>query len=322
MDTGCPKTVCGKPFMDAFISSKGKDELIRRSFENQSFKFGDGNIYNSNMNHKINVEIGGYKTTINTSVVDVNIPLLLGMDYLKKWGVVIDTGKDELYIRKSKESFKIGSTKSNHWKLPIQNGKTMHKQAHRLVLSVDLNSLDERELRKHIVKTNKNLAHKSEGHMLRLFQMAGKADRKTRKVLKDVCESCNICKQFRKTRPRPKVALSKANTINEVVSLDLKEKREQKCHILYCVDEFAGYIMAAVIRNKEPDTILKTLTRIGIREGPGQPSRGWFSDNGGEFRNSVMMEAADKLGLNIFLTAGNSPWSDGKKTKETITLVT
>ena len=122
VDTGCPKTVCGKPFMDAFIASKGKYEHIKRSYENQSFKFGDGKIYNSNMNHEINVEIGGYKTTLNTSVVDTNIPLLLGMDYLKKWGVIIDTGKEELYLRKSNESFKIDAAKSNHWKLPIQNG--------------------------------------------------------------------------------------------------------------------------------------------------------------------------------------------------------
>ena len=75
---------------------------------------------------------------------------------------------------------------------------------------------------------------------------------------------------------------------------------------------FTGYIRAAVIKNKEPETILKTLTKIWIREGPGDPSKGWFSDNGGEFRNPVMMEAASKLGITIFLTAGNSPWSNGK----------
>ena len=85
-----------------------------------------------------------------------------------------------------------------------------------------------------------------------------------------------------------------------------------KCHIFYCVDEFSGYIKAAVVKNKEPETILKTLTRIWVREGPGHPIKGWFSDNGGEFRNSIMMEAASKLGLKIFLTAGNSPWSNGK----------
>ena len=255
IDTGCPKTVCGKPFIDAFIESRGAGEVIKRKFEDQNFKFGDGKVYNSGLSHNLEVEIGSFKTTIETSVVDVNIPLLLGMDYMKKWGVIIDTGKQELHLRISKESFNIDANKSNDWKLPIKNGRTMHKQAHQLVLKVDLYQMSDRDLRKHIVKTHKNLAHKSEGHMLRLFLMAGKADTRTRKVIKDVCETCNICNQFRKTRPRPSVAMSKANTANELVSLDLKEKRSHNCHILYCVDEFSGDIKAAVVKNKEPETI-------------------------------------------------------------------
>ena len=130
VDTGCPKTVCGKTFMDTFIASKDKNFIVKRKYENQSFKFGDGSIYNSSLSHAIDIEIGDCKTTLETSVVDVNIPLLLGMDYLKKWGVVIGTGKDKIHIRESKESFNINPSKSYHWKLPIQNGRTLHKQAH------------------------------------------------------------------------------------------------------------------------------------------------------------------------------------------------
>ena len=33
IDTGCPKTVCGKPFIDAFIESRGAGEVIKRKFE-------------------------------------------------------------------------------------------------------------------------------------------------------------------------------------------------------------------------------------------------------------------------------------------------
>ena len=67
-----------------------------------------------------------------------------------------------------------------------------------------------------------------------------------------------------------------------------------------------------MVKNKEPETILMTLIGIWIQEGPGHPSKCWFSDNGGEVCNSIMMEAAAKLGIKIFLTAGNSPWSNGK----------
>ena len=312
VDTGCPKTVCGKAFMDAFITSKGEDVFIRRKHEKEHFKFGNGKVYTSTESHQIEVEIGRMTTKVWTSVIDADIPLLLGLDYLKRWGVVIDIENESIFIRKCNKSFKINSRLSNHWKLQIQGEKALHKRAHRLVLKVDLCELDDADLRKHIVKTHKNLSHKSDGQLLKLFQMAGKADTRVRKKIKEVVDSCDVCNKFKKTRPRPSVALAKANTLNEVVSLDLKEKREHRRHILYCVDEFSGYIRAAVINDKNPETILKILSRIWVREGPGIPSKGWFSDNGGEFRNEAMLEAARQLGLQIFLTAGNSPWSNGK----------
>ena len=41
VDTGCPKTVCGRTFMDAFIASKGKNFQVERKYEDQNFKFGE-----------------------------------------------------------------------------------------------------------------------------------------------------------------------------------------------------------------------------------------------------------------------------------------
>ena len=42
---------------------------------------------------------------------------------------------------------------------------------------------------------------------------------------------------------------------------------------------------AEVIPNKKPDTIVEAFNRRWIQEGPGIPSHGIFSDNGGEFKN-------------------------------------
>ena len=53
----------------------------------------------------------------------------------------------------------------------------------RFVLNVEICQMNDRDPRKHIVKTHKNLAYKSESHMTRLFQMAGRVDRMTRKLL-------------------------------------------------------------------------------------------------------------------------------------------
>ena len=142
--------------------------------------------------------------------------------------------------------------------------------------------------------------------------MAGKNDSRTKNVIKDVVDSCTICRKFKKTPPRPRVAMPKATTNNEVVSLDLKERRDFGKQILYCIDEFSGYVVAEVIKDKKPETIIEAFNRRWVEEGPGIPSKGSFSDNGGEFKNPAMKEMAAKLGIRLFLTAGNSPWSNGK----------
>ena len=43
----------------------------------------------------------------------------------------------------------------------------------------------------------------------------------------------------------------------------------------------------------------------------GYPNIGFWSDNGGEFRNSKMEEFVSKLGLKIKFTPAYSPWSNG-----------
>ena len=146
VDTGCPKTVCGKVFMDSFLASKGENVFVRRKYENENFKFGNGQVYTSNKSHEIELEIGEKKTKIWTSVIEADIPLLLGLDYLKLWGVVIDIEKENIFIKEINEYFNIDLSQTNHWKLSIQKRMSKHKQAHKLVLKVDLCGMNDRDL--------------------------------------------------------------------------------------------------------------------------------------------------------------------------------
>ena len=111
--------------------------------------------------------------------------------------------------------------------------------------------------------------------------MAKKDIPRIRHCIKDVCSTCNIYNRFRKTPPRPRAALAKANMMNEVVSVDLKEVRKYGKEILYIVDNFSGYMQGEVIPDEKPDTVIKAFNQRWVREGPGLPSRGIFSDNGG-----------------------------------------
>ena len=55
---------------------------------------------------------------------------------------------------------------------------------------------------------------------------------------------------------------------------------------------------------------MKTLHR-GWYLPYGYPTVGFWSDNGGEFRNSKMEEFVNKLGIKIQFTPVFSPWSNG-----------
>ena len=135
------------------------------------------------MSHSREVRIGELKTTLETSLVDANISLLLGMDYLKKWVVIIDTGTSKDTHRESNQSFNIDASKSHFWKLLIRKGTNLHKQAQRFVLNVEICQMKVRNLKKYMVKTHMNLAYKLESHMTRLYQMDGRVDRKSWKPL-------------------------------------------------------------------------------------------------------------------------------------------
>ena len=84
-----------------------------------------------------------------------------------------------------------------------------------------------------------------------LFQIADKLDKDIRNAIDEVVDNCKICRKFKKTPPRPSVAMPKALSVNEVVSLDLKEKRNLGKYILYACDEFCGYLAAQVLKDKK-----------------------------------------------------------------------
>ena len=87
----------------------------------------------------------------------------------------------------SNQTFKI-KKKNHHWMFPIQR-KNILQQVKHLVFSVNLDNLGEDKLRKHIVRVHKNLAHKSEDQLLKIFKLAGKDTKLVKKVVKNVEDS-------------------------------------------------------------------------------------------------------------------------------------
>ena len=140
------------------------------------------------------------------------------------------------------------------------------------------------------------------------FRNAGKLDEETKKKINEIVEKCEVCKKNSKSKSKPTVAIQKATDFNSIVAIDLKIAGDK--YILWMVCACTRFIQGRVLNDKNPESIVKALHR-GWCLPYGYPTVGFWSDNGGEFRNSKMEEFVNKLGIRIKFTLAYSPWSNG-----------
>ena len=114
-----------------------------------------------------------------------------------------------------------------------------------------------------------------------------------------------------KTLDRPKVSLAKASQPNEILSIDLKEIKADNLHILFITDKCTRYTRGQVIKTKQPRDVIQAIETNWVLQCPGWPSKGFFSDQGGEFCNSLMKEYTRKIGVSHKTTPSFSPWANG-----------
>ena len=56
---------------------------------------------------------------------------------------------------------------------------------------------------------------------------------------------------------RPKIAMPKAGSFNEIVTLDLKQFGEK--HLLWCIDALTRFVQGKVLKNKKAETIIEAI---------------------------------------------------------------
>ena len=112
-------------------------------------------------------------------------------------------------------------------------------------------------------KIHKMFGHPSAEKLKILLKDSGIRETKIMNMIDKVSKKCKICCRFKRKESRPKTCLARSRSLNEVVSLDLKpvttilNKEEDKRQILYMIDEFSRFINAIVIKNKEPESVVK-----------------------------------------------------------------
>ena len=337
VDSGCPRSLMGDQELDKLKDLVDIEEII---VKDEGFRFGPSRVYISNKKVKFTMHIGINEIECEFFVVKGNIPILLGNDVMDPLGAKIDMEDYKLVLNNDEMEIPLVKTRGGHVVIPVKsiaagNSNNIRGDEANAVMVMILDTADNEEIRKlhdkighatflalalsddekaQVKKVHRYFGHRSSRRIWELFSKANKLKGKKQAVI-EVIENCPTCSEYKKSPPRPKVGLPVANDFNEVVGLDLKVLNKSKGeYILWMVDLFSKMIKGKFIKNKKPETIIEGILSmwvIGDGIGPGNPRRGFWSDNGGEFLNEQVLDYAAAMDVDIRMTSADSPWQNG-----------
>ena len=161
---------------------------------------------------------------------------------------------------------------------------------------------------KAIRKVHEVTNHKSAEQLIISYRNAGIIGPETVKTIRQVVKDFKICQKFGRSMVRPKVALPRATSINEILTLDLKQFGSK--YVLWCIDAFTRFVQGKLLNNKRAETIVNAVNE-SWNLAFGIPGIGYYADNGTEFKNIKIDELVSKLGISISYGPAYSPWSNG-----------
>ena len=108
--------------------------------------------------------------------------------------------------------------------------------------------------------------HPSKDSMKKNLQDANLLNNNIKSLVEKIIDSCETCIKFRKPKPRPIVAFSKADGFNKTVSLDLHELKPG-LRYFHMIDGFSRFSAGAIITNKShcPKVIVLKILDCSIR---------------------------------------------------------
>ena len=302
LDSACSKTVAGRAWKDMYLSSLNNKENIKiYPSKNTYYKFGSGEKVVAKEIMEIPCIIGGINRTIRTDIVESDIPLLLSKPDMKKMGFKINLENDTLEV--NGKSIDLDTTAGGHYFIPLQECQV---KIENINLITELSTFKEKE--KVINKLHRQFCHPSEKSLKDILINAEAYDQDCGKILENIKNTCEVCKRYKKTPPKPAVALPLAKQFNEVVAIDLKTFKD--VYFIHFSDLHTRFHKAKVIRRKSPKIIIDSIATEWIGSGFGPPLK-FLVDNGGEFDNAEYREMAEQFNVEVCSTAAYSPWSNG-----------
>ena len=292
LDCGCTKTVCGKEWYNEFVSSLPEDD--RNSIQSEEsrvpYKFGSGDIVYSFKKSILPVYLGNNKGSLETEVVDTELPLLISKSAMKASGMVLDFQKDTAQF--GDQELPLQTSSSGHYLISLKKEDTIDEpNTSEALIAMNMESKDDAEKKKIAVKLHQQFGHPTYDRLSEMIKLAGITDEKFHEILKSYTEACKPCQKYRRANPRPVVGMSLSKEFNSTVALDLKFFHSNI--ILHMIDLATRYSNGVFVADKRKETIVNAVIFEWIRHF-GVPNR-ILSDNGGEFSNDDMHDMSENL---------------------------
>ena len=256
---------------------------------------------------KLPITLGDKNVKLICDIVEVNIPLLLSKESMKKANTVLDFNKDVAVM--FGQELPLISTSSGHYALPLVLSRRENCDDAHLVLVNDHFSATP-DYKKIAVKLHKQFCH-CPPERLKKFIKTSKlwnGDKRLLRSIDDVSGTCQLCKTHKKNPPTPIVSLPLATDFNEVVAMDLITVK-QGLWIVHLIDMFSRYSVAVSTRTKQSSVISDKIMKSWIAYF-GKP-RKFIADNGGEFSGVDYTDMCEMFDVEMMKTAAESPWSNG-----------
>ena len=291
LDSGASSSVAGKKWLDSYLQGLSDNSMKKVAYQksNTRFKFGSGTVFESLYKVKIPARIGGKNVSIESDIVETDVPLLLSKDAMKRAETEINFVTDT--VRMFGQEQDVFITSSGHYAVPLNNsGEVMMQVENRKEVKVNLvvEGISQNN-DKIALKLHAQFGHPPKARLVNLLRRAGKGENKELlKSLEKVEKQCNICQKYSRPSPRPVVGFPHASAFNETLAMDLFFY-EGKI-VLHLIDHLTRFSAGRICKSKQPGEIIKAIFDcwISIFGAPGKI----LSDNGREFANEEMLEMA------------------------------
>ena len=171
-----------------------------------------------------------------------------------------------------------------------------------------------KDLIKNLTKIHVQYGHLSQSAMLHLLRMSKLSSPEVIQAVEKLYQYCKTCKRFTPTPSRPKLAKPYLGHPFHMVHMDLADlgrSAKDFKYILYISDAFTNYVNAVLLKDKQCHTVVSAIITDYL--GKGWPSfKIVRTDAGGEFNGVAFEDLCGRIGAKHEVTAGHSPWSNGK----------